>query len=477
MDGAGGSSAGNGAATALTSSMIGRTSVASSGNGSSRSSVLPLNRLRFNRKSSITHLVGSRPFKTFLRSSPIYLHEAANTTRGRTWIELLIIYRMLGYEIQTRGGDRQALTRWSLGQSLHHFRLQVRRTIKALCPPTQHRCITGQADGQPLIHLGITTHLTTLPITIPLTQEAETEVATRIIQSQASSSFKAAARKLQQKQWVIQHRLRTKGRTKWLDSIPQWKGDPFSMNSHTEEDTHQPTTDNTTMTNTTDNTTITNTTTSLTSNEPDDTNTSPTAQVRLPDIILLHCPTCKHAVDGTRDKFQLDKLNHRTWCRACQRSRFVKLWQCRCGIPWHTCITHQAEPNRLRRVKTPADTNTEQTSRPTTTQPSNHLVGSSEVQQWLRQPTRKTSGTMDIVFTQKDQDIAKDMVTKRRKHSTTNKANTLPQTGTTQVPNGGEGSSASSSGNGSVSAMALSCHTTSDATPGAPQHKPASELL
>ena len=133
-----------------------------------------------------------------------------------------------------------ALVKWSLGQSLQHIRQQVRRMIKALCPPSQHRCLTGKAEGQPLLHLGITTHLVTLPISIPLTSDAEAELTTRIIQSQTSSSYKAATQKLQQKQWVIQHRLRTKGRTKWLDSLKMAR-QPFPARYHTNRNRTTPT--------------------------------------------------------------------------------------------------------------------------------------------------------------------------------------------------------------------------------------------
>ena len=455
MDDARGGSAGNGAATASAASDSGGTSTASSGNGSSGANVSSRNRLRLNKRSCITHLAGSRPYRNFLRHCPIYLHneKTANTTRGRTWIELLIIYRMMGNEATTHDEARTAPIRWSLGQSLHHFRLQIRRTIKAMCPPTQHRSITGQACGQPLMHLGITTHLTTLPLTIPLTKEAETEVATRIIQSQASSSYKAATTKLQQKQWVIQHRLRTKGRTKWLASIPQWKGSPFTT------DIPQPTNSNTTTT---------NTTTTQTNQQPDDTPTTNTDQVRLPDIIMLHCPTCKHAVDGTKDKFQMDKLNHRTWCKACQRQRFVRLWQCRCGIPWHTCMTHRMDPDRLRRTRAPTPTSTNPTDQDTTTSQTNYQVGNSNVQQWLRQQPRQTKNNMDIVFTQKDQDVATNMINKRRKHPTNSNLHIHP------TPQ--EGASASSSGNGSVSAVASS-NGEGSSTPGDPRHQPASEKL
>ena len=140
----------------------------------------------------------------------------------------------------------------------------------------------------------------------------------------------------------------------------------------------------------------------------DITASTPNIQVRLPDIILLHCPTCKHAVDGTKTKFDTNKLNERTWCKDCHRQRFVRLWQCRCGIPWHTCNTHRGEPARLRRTSVPTTTAT--TSPP----PINtHQIGSSRVETWLRQPGRHTTGQNDITFTKQDEEKAKAMVSHR----------------------------------------------------------------
>ena len=346
---------------------------------------------------------GAKPYKQFLQNLPAYLHNEAapGSGGGRTWMELFIIYHMMGHSTpapQATKDTSQASAKWSLGQSMQHFRLQVRRMVKVLCPVSQHRVLKGQARGQPLRHLGITTHLAILPITVQLTPEAETDLAARIIQSQASCSHKAATQKLRDRHWVIQHRLRTRGRTKWLTSLKKWPNELFISTSgcdaqHTPKRTNNQ---------------ATNPTTTTTTAAPEQ-----TTHVRLPDIVLLHCPTCRHAVDGTRDKFQLDKLNQRAWCKACRRQKFVRLWQCKCGIPWHTCLEHQGEPGRLRRTTQPtaANTTTTQTDQPET----KYIVGSSSTQQWLRKTTARTTATncTDIIFTRQDEAKARDMVHKR----------------------------------------------------------------
>ena len=146
-------------------------------------------------------------------------------TQGRTWLELFIIYHLLGHP-RLGGRDKQhkhlAQPQDSLGQLLQAFRLQVRRLVKIIYPPHIQRLFNGKAGGQPLMHLGITTHLTTLPLELNLRPEVEQEIAIRVLQSQASSTLKAATAKLHFQQWVHQKKLRIKGRCRWVKGLHQW---------------------------------------------------------------------------------------------------------------------------------------------------------------------------------------------------------------------------------------------------------------
>ena len=119
QDGVEGSCAGSGADAAWASPSIRGTSIASSGIGSSGANVPP-NRIRTNQRCCLTHIAGSRPYKSFLRHIPIYLQEEESTNhkKGRTWIELLIIYKMMGYDTpasQPKDDGSPALIKWSLG--------------------------------------------------------------------------------------------------------------------------------------------------------------------------------------------------------------------------------------------------------------------------------------------------------------------------------------------------------------------------
>ena len=79
------------------------------------------------------------------------------------------------------------------------------------------------------------------------------------------------------------------------------------------------------------------------------TSSSSDARVKpLPAVILMTCPKCPHSISGTKPAFRLTSLDAKTWCNRCQRSWAISRWQCPCNLPWHTCPTHQGEPDRLR---------------------------------------------------------------------------------------------------------------------------------
>ena len=92
-----------------------------------------------------------------------------------------------------------------------------------------------------------------------------------------------------------------------------------------------------------------------------------------PSVVLLQCPTCVAFVDGTREAFRSDNLNMRTWCRTCKRSRFVRLWRCRCGLLWHICSLHAKEPDRLRAQLGQQELPTDIAARRSTAQPVSQL--------------------------------------------------------------------------------------------------------
>ena len=127
-------------------------------------------------------------------------------------------------------------------------------------------------------------------------------------------------------------RLALRGRARWLGLLRPWRGDLFYVPGG-EVPLAPPVPPPVTS--------CTTPSTSSSHGSPED------AQI---DVIRLACPTCAGTADGTREAFCLTKLDQRTWCKHCSKSRFVRLWRCPCGRLWHTCPVHVAELARLREL-------------------------------------------------------------------------------------------------------------------------------
>ena len=109
-------------------------------------------------------------------------------------------------------------------------------------------------------------------------------------------------------------------------------------------------------------------------------------------IVFFRCPRCPHQLPGTKQAFDQGNLDKIIWCNQCQRNLFVRLWQCRCGLPWHTCPRHKGEPDRLRALQhtltppTPAVQTAQPRPRP------KRKLGQGrdqQIQRWLDQPQPK----------------------------------------------------------------------------------------
>ena len=108
------------------------------------------------------------------------------------------------------------------------------------------------------------------------------------------------------------------------------------------------------------------------------------------------CPLCDHKLDASKPAFSPSMLHHRIWCNSCKRQRFVRLWQCACRIPWHTCTRHSSEPERLRQYRPPLRTRASHAQPPIAQR---RMATDSTTADWLRQrPPPATSAPLDISF-------------------------------------------------------------------------------
>ena len=108
------------------------------------------------------------------------------------------------------------------------------------------------------------------------------------------------------------------------------------------------------------------------------------------------CPVCEHKLDASKSAFCSSMLHHRIWCNSCKRQRFVRLWQCACRIPWHTCTRHSSEPERIRQYRPPIRTRTSHAPQPIAQR---RMATDSSTADWLRQrPPPAALAPLEISF-------------------------------------------------------------------------------
>ena len=136
----------------------------------------------------------------------------------------------------------------------------------------------------------------------------------------------------------------------------------------------------------------------------------PEAVVEPADLVLFACPTCGNVSEGTRPTIALDLLDKKTWCNSCRCSRFVRLWRCECGVPWHACPKHMGEPARIRAKRASVVTVTVQRGRASSSNARQPQVrrDSNGLGLWLDAPPTKQARTFGstVIFSRKECDRA-----------------------------------------------------------------------
>ena len=316
-------------------------------------------------------------------------------------------------------------------------------------PTTLHHLFKGRQVGQTkrLQNLGIHTHthLAAMPWQPCLTQAMQARLAQEVLRSQHRLSPAKATQAMADHQFMAIRPIQLKGRAKWSSSIRPYTKAMYSNMSHHH---HQPNTPGPASTtphdyhqednpapvamllgtppaypnvgvgehDTRSATLLLDPSPVASSDLKVDASTTasmhdqpaPLASVALPDTAISHqhrippplpcvvffrCPCCPHQLPGTTAAFDTHNLDNRVWCNQCQRQLFAKLWQCSCGIPWHTCPAHQHEPSRLRTQQHHSTSSTTTISKAaTTTAPrarAKRTLGQgrdTQIHQWLDLP-------------------------------------------------------------------------------------------
>ena len=323
---------------------------------------------------------GILTIQTFLMAMPYRL--AARTTDqqltdGFTWLELYALYRLAGHPEPIAYTKGDATTRPALRQQLHAFRHAVRQLALHTMAVTEHHLFKGHQQGHTrrLQGLGIHTHLAALPWQPCLTACVQQRLAQEVVRSQHRMTAKKATQAIDDHQRLPLRAIQLKGRSKWSATIRPYTKALY--HTPTANPSNPPTTAPTQPHNAASSTTAhdfwqpdcgvgTEPAKELLVPPPvvssSAGSTPQTRQPQLPNITFFQCPRCPHKLPGTKAAFHHNNLDTRIWCNQCTRSLFVRLWQCSCGLPWHTCPAHKGEPDRLRALQhTPTTQHTQPT--------------------------------------------------------------------------------------------------------------------
>ena len=286
---------------------------------------------------------GATSVYQFLQEMPF--KRTQDPAQGTTWLELYIVYRMLGHPEPVSRDQNLAVAKPTMGAQLREFRAVVRKVVRWAFAGKSMLLFRGtESKGHALRTLGLRTILATMPYQLQLTEGARRAVAQHIVRAQANRSGRQASALLDEGSKVKLQPLRTKGKAQWSRGIPKWGAAqvfqqpmPGSMDSSAASgvDCHR-----------------SRGAASASSDQRTCEGPDVTASTRpLPQTIFVFCPKCQFAVDGTRPAFRIDKLDQKTWCKRCHRSHAISNWACACHTPWHACPRHQGEPARLRQTQ------------------------------------------------------------------------------------------------------------------------------
>ena len=293
-----------------------------------------------------------------------------------------------------------------------------------------HKLVKGTTQqGKRLASLGISTHLALLPWQPYLNEVARDRLAQEVLRSQYRLSQAKASQAITEHHKLATRQAQLKGRTRWSATIKPLHQGLYNISYHANtshpKQSIQPTTTTTPTSHKgehhghqgsrakggpppssvgvaqgLDIPTSTHGPSSSTS--PSDFSSpldAPMAPLPPPSIIYLQCPRCTHQLPGTKAAFDTHNLDSRVWCNSCQQSLFVRQWRCRCGLPWHTCPTHQGEPARLRATQAmhqDTATSSRGSTRPNKTRAKRALGQGRDtaILQWLDQPPQKKRCTV-----------------------------------------------------------------------------------
>ena len=103
---------------------------------------------------------------------------------GITWLELVTLYRAMGYNSLINYSEVKAKARPSMGAQTKAFRLTVRRLVRHTIKDDQKQILTcGKTKGYALKRLGISSHTATLNCLFRLSPQVQNKIDREILKA------------------------------------------------------------------------------------------------------------------------------------------------------------------------------------------------------------------------------------------------------------------------------------------------------
>ena len=247
----------------------------------------------------------------FLQKLPIAPGDTIN--RGITWLELYIIYRLIGHP---KPIDDPAMPPASTAQQLSRFKNCCRQVVKSsfdanasesFAPLVQHE---EQLKGT-----AISGRHPAVSFNVGLKEKGKIELAKRLITLSRKCTQRALEEFLTTAKDLNEVPLSTRGKSAWdaahptVDPTVILHGSACNRHGQTEGASRQA--------------------------------VPPKGNVHS-QMHIMRCPSCKESSVAVQQKIVPQDLSIRITCPVCRKRPTSAQWHCNCGVPWHRCPRHAA---------------------------------------------------------------------------------------------------------------------------------------
>jgi hypothetical protein len=235
--------------------------------------------------------------------------------QGTTWLELYILFRLMGYGKPVRDRQDKARSRSTVRQQLDMFKKATRAVVERIYIGTKVKPLfsPNKFKGEPLAAFAISGNQAMVNFRVAISEDLKTHIGEQLL----TLGHKCTKMDLKQIQAgtlrVPPRKLKLCGRAGWDSHLPIVIRIPHK---HHDFQDHDP----------------------------------PSSNHNSTSMVFFSCSQCKGEGKerGDTAAFQLDDIDKKVRCTKCRQSSAVKTWSCPCGLLWHLCPLHQHHPLRLR---------------------------------------------------------------------------------------------------------------------------------